>query len=107
MSWKKPKTIQREEGVESWCRAYAHERGWVSRKMNGLGFRSWPDRLFVPPPKRPEASRFWVEFKRPNKTSTPDQARMQKDLRNRGEVVYVCSNKQRFVEIFDGHHHYG
>lgn len=107
--WKRPKKKKvLESAIENDCRDYAHARGWLSRKMNGLGFRSWPDRLFVPRKmKRREnpfvLSPFWVEFKRPGEEPTPDQARMIKDLRARGETVHVFDNKQDFIKAFDRH----
>ncbi len=115
-AWRKPRTIPKESNIEESCREYAHAKGWTSRKMNGFGFRSWPDRFFLPKPikgmdktlKRSLGSltrRFWVEFKRPGETSTPDQRRMQKDLRKRGEVVYEIDNKQEFIRIFDRHNY--
>src|SRR5258706_8557278 len=92
--WRKPGTSPKESSLEEWCRKYAHDRGWTSRKMNGLGFRSWPDRFFIPPclsavkwaKMKGYRNVFWVEFKRLGKPSTPDQKRMQKDLRARGET---------------------
>lgn len=110
MRFYKPR--QKESSIEESCRKYAHDRGWTSRKMNGLGFRSWPDRFFIPRkmPGKPTRGvlgtltyRFWVEFKRPGEESTPDQKRMQKDLRERGEIVYECDNKKDFIEIFNRH----
>ena len=101
---------------------YAKDRFWISRKMNGLGFRSWPDRFFLPPSPQilvklaskdrkffksatVERLRFWVEFKRRGETSTPDQVRVQKDLRARGERVYECDSFDSFVAIFEAHHY--
>jgi hypothetical protein len=104
----KPREYRRTEAsVEESCRRYAHDRGWTSRKMNGMGFRSWPDRLFLPPrAARGEqlpwtGARFWVEFKRPGKEPTPDQARMHRELRARGETVYVLSDRQGFIRVFE------
>lgn len=47
--------------------------------------------------------RFWIEFKRDGEESTPDQARMQRDLRSRGEYVYECDSKEKFIRIFNEH----
>lgn len=97
-----------EASCEEACRVHAQGRGWVSRKMNGLGFRSWPDRLFLPPPSSLGAgwtkkSRFWVEFKRVGEPATPSQGQMHKDLRARGERVYVCRTKEEFARVFSEH----
>lgn len=100
---------QTEDAIEEVCRQLAAAVGWGSRKMNGLGFRSWPDRLFLPPKspiriggrrRAPLGRRFWVEFKKPGEESTEDQTRMQNDLRERGESVYTdISSKQDFLKV--------
>lgn len=101
---------RRETSVEESCRKYAHGRGWTSRKMNGMGFRSWPDRFFLPPARAGRRAyqlqlkrRFWVEFKRPGVPPTPDQARMHRDLRARGETVYVLDTREEFISVFNSH----
>lgn len=93
-----------ERAIEQSAVDHAKARGWVSRKMNGFGFRSWPDRLFLPPPSLKGGHRFWAEFKRLGEPSTPDQARLQRDLRARGEEVYECDSLAAFIEVFRRHH---
>ena len=85
---RKSRARRREGSIEETCRQSALALGWASRKMNGLGFRSWPDRFFIPPVVGNKALRafsrgnvaqmsarleahqvqkrrgFWVEFKR-------------------------------------------
>lgn len=94
-----------ETKIEQRCIAHAKALGWTSRKMNGLGFRAWPDRLFVPRrhSKRYRLRAFWVEFKRPGKGPTPAQAQMHLDLRERGETVYVCDDLDGFGDIIARH----
>lgn len=92
------KRRQSESSIENSCRDIAHALGWLSRKMNGLGFRSWPDRFFVSPRGRRGRS-FWVEFKRPGEVPTPDQERMIAELRARGESVYTLDNKEDFKKV--------
>lgn len=96
-----------EASVEEPCRVHAQERGWVSRKMNGLGFRAWPDRQFLPPPVRRgtphKCQRFWVEFKREGEELTPEQRRMRADLVARGESVHTCRTKEEFIHVFKAH----
>jgi hypothetical protein len=118
---------RREASVERSCLALAKARGWLARKMNGFGFRSWPDRLFLPPEVSPRAlrmprggrrsgptaylspsqaqgaQRFWVEFKRRGKGATTEQARLHRSLRARAEHVYVVDNRERFLEILEAH----
>ena len=91
--------VETEAALERWCVARARARGWLSRKMNGLGFRDWPDRLFVRPPgpsgfRRP----IWVEFKRAGGRPTDAQAHLHAELRRRGDRVEVIDDRRRFVE---------
>lgn len=91
---------RREASIEESCRLVAKNLGWESRKMNGLGFRDWPDRLFIPPrPVKPMRRAFWVEFKRLGEEPTPAQGKRIEDLRRRGERVYVCDNVPGFKSI--------
>lgn len=99
------KTISRkkkdplESSIENDSRIHAATYGWVSRKMNGLGFNAWPDRLFIPPVKKKKndkRSAFWVEFKRLGEEPTEAQSKMINDLRMRGQRVYVCHSVNEF-----------
>lgn len=91
-----------ESRIERACVDRAKELGWAARKMNGLGFRSWPDRLFIPPRGKASAlESIWVEFKKPGEVPTPDQARMHEDLRARGELVFVFDNRHAFFEFIE------
>lgn len=116
-----------ERTVEGRCDDHAKARGWTSRKMNGLGFRSWPDRLFIPPPvpqkklnfpggrnaaqqsvrrdprNAQKMQRFWVEFKREGEEPTPAQKQIHRDLRARGEAVHVVDNFGAFLAHLDNH----
>lgn len=98
-----------ESKIEGDAVKHAKARGWLARKMNGLGFNDWPDRLFLPPPGMNRETnhvreRFWVEFKRRGAKPTPAQARMHKDLRARGERVFVCDSLASFTAVFDKEH---
>ncbi len=88
-----------EGTLEKNCRQDALDIGWISRKMNGLGYNSWPDRVFIPPPKKKTGNRFWVEFKRLGEEPTPAQWRMIRDLRSRGEKVYVVDKQITFRRL--------
>lgn len=82
---KKPKIL--EATIENAVVKYAKARGFQARKMNGLGFRSWPDRLFIG-----NDCSFWVEFKRPGATTTSAQDHQLEVLRNMGQHVYVVDD---------------
>lgn len=93
--------IKLEASVENRCVAEMKALGWLGRKMNGMGYKSWPDRLFIPPKKKPKLKPFWVEFKRLGQKPTALQALMHEDLRSRGETVYVIDNYEDFTRILD------
>ncbi len=89
-----------ETSIESASMRYAKKKNWVSRKMNGMGFRSWPDRLMLPPPKHKSWKiSFWIEFKRPGKKPTIGQAKLHKKLRQRGEQVFVVDSVDKFKAL--------
>lgn len=96
-----------ERDLEQWCVDHARDaHGWLSRKMNGLGFRSWPDREFLRPPRRlgkrsglVNQRPLWVEFKRLGKEPTPDQHRLHEKLRAFGQLVYVIDTREDFLKL--------
>lgn len=89
-----------ERTLEKRCRAYARKKKWLLRKMNGLGFRSWCDRLLIPPPsKGVEQPVLWIEFKRKNKEPTVSQEHHHLELRLRGQHVHVVDDFDDFVRI--------
>lgn len=101
-AFRAPRKRKRREGsIEESCRVHAQERGWESRKMNGLGFRDWPDRFFISPIRAAHRRSFWVEFKKPGNEPTPSQAIRIADLRLRGEEVLVLDNRADFVKALD------
>ncbi len=93
----KPK-LELERVIEARCLRHAKRLGWTSRKMNGLGFRAWPDRLLIPP-RRSRLPVLWIEFKRVGEHPTPLQRKLHKDLRARGQRVHVIDNLQEFVRV--------
>lgn len=119
---------RRESTVEQRSVDHAKALGWQARKMNGLGFRHWPDRYFIPPkvptkalrspgrgaggrhlasytPRQVQRRRgFWVEFKKPSQPPTRAQADLHADLRARGEHVYVVDTDEGFVRILRDEH---
>lgn len=62
----------------------ARGAGFMTRKMNGLGNASWPDQLVIGP-----GFNVYLEFKRLGEGPTPLQADCHKELRQRGQMVYV------------------
>lgn len=62
-------------------------------KMNGMGSRGWPDRLFWIPFGAP----FLIEFKRPGGSCTPLQLLTQQRLREAGYEVEVHDSKTEAI----------
>ena len=87
-----------EKSVEDRCVRLAKNKGWLVRKINGLGYRSWPDRLFIPP-RKSKLEQFWVEFKRLGEVPTPLQEQVHIDLRVRGQRVYVIDTYDDFLKL--------
>lgn len=77
-----------ESAIENRTNTKAKELGYISRKMNGLGFRSWPDRLFL----SFKGNAVFIEFKRPGETATESQAHLHQQLRKMGFDVQVFDN---------------
>ncbi len=94
-----------ESHLEARCVLYAKKRGLMSRKMNGFGFRAWPDRLFLPEnmaaPWAVAEPLLWVEFKRAGQVATPEQARLHDDLRCRGQRVVVIDDYDVFKDTIE------
>lgn len=70
--------------------------GLVSKKMNGLGDRSFPDRMILMPDGKP----IFIEFKRPGKEPTPKQWAKIYMLRDLGYVaIWSDSSEAAFAFI--------
>jgi hypothetical protein len=98
MRFRKPKQL--EGSIEKKCCDDARALKVVGRKMNGMGFAAWPDRLFICPPKN-KITHFWVEFKRPDEGPTPLQRHVHRDLRRRGQLVFVIDNRHDFEKLLN------
>lgn len=77
-----------ERDIENKVVKHAKKRGLVVRKMNGLGNRSWPDRLFM----GRDASILWIEFKREGEEATPDQLLNHEMLKELGHHVHMVDD---------------
>ncbi len=77
-----------ERGVEGAGDRYAKGIGWLSRKLNGEGYRSWPDRMYL----GPRRAIFFIEYKRDGGEATPLQLMMHELLRLAGFAVYLCDS---------------
>ena len=80
--------IRLEADVEKKVCGYADRIKLIHIKLNVLGRRGWPDRLFLPPGGRP----IFIEFKRPGENPEPLQEYRHEILRAAGYRVFVVDN---------------
>ena len=87
-----------EKAVEQWAVDYAwNTYGWDAVKMNLLGRRGEPDRLFLIHGGRP----LYVEFKRLGLKPTKLQAHRISELRGWGYDVETCDNRESAKDLID------
>lgn len=86
-----------EKDIEARVVKYAKINGILVRKMNGNGFRGWPDRLFI----LPNRDVFWIEFKTPKGSLSPSQEVVIGDLTDIRHDVYVCDDVEKGKAIID------
>jgi hypothetical protein len=77
-----------ENAIENSVIKASKKMGLTNRKMNGLGFNSWPDRMFLGKLRKV----LFIEFKRLGKEPTESQAALHTDLRAMGFDVEVCDS---------------
>ncbi|HSB59212.1 MAG TPA: hypothetical protein VLD66_06375 [Methyloceanibacter sp.] len=86
-----------ESVIERKACDYYVRHGALTRKLNGMGNRSWPDRLVVG-----FGFSFMIEFKRPGFKLTPLQASLHGKLKKRKyRNLYVTDNLAEAIAIFD------
>lgn len=93
----KPRVLESKhvEGpTVKWCK----DRGIINRKMNGLGYRGWPDRMFL----MPKGQVVFIEFKVPGGKCTELQLYVQAKLRKLGYEVHVCETKEHAIATLAG-----
>jgi hypothetical protein len=88
------RSVRLERSIENAVLRQTKKHGVVSRKMNGFGFNSWPDRMFLVPGGKP----LFVEYKRPGKRATPLQARLHAQLNKLGYAVEVHTTVEESLQ---------
>lgn len=83
-----------ERNVERRFVERAKPLGCRTRKLNGAGFRDWPDRLVL----APRGVVMLIEFKRPGGRATPKQALLHEQLRALGHDVRVFDDADRALQ---------
>jgi hypothetical protein len=91
-----------EKAIEQAVNRWAKSKGCITRKMNGLGNRSWPDTMYI----FLDGRIAFIEFKAPGKRPTELQEAMIKELQKRGVYADWFDNKQeallflsQFIEV--------
>lgn len=90
--------LREVSGVEEPVVEFARRNGWKVRKLQFIGRRSAPDRLFFKKDRLP----IFVEFKRPGKKPDVQQQREIDRMRANGLTVYVISDVDEGCRIFYG-----
>ncbi len=77
-----------EKYTENKFAARVKQMGCECIKLNVRNDSHWPDRLVI----KPDNVAFFVEFKREGEIPRPAQEAKMRDLRKRGNRVYVIDN---------------
>lgn len=77
----------RESYIENWAVDYAKAGGWFVRKVQWVGHRDAPDRLFAR-----SAFSFWAEFKATGEKPRISQLREHERMRAAGLKVFVIDS---------------
>lgn len=84
-----------EKDIENSFVRQAKKLGCKTRKLNGTGYRSWPDRLILVP----GGVTLFIEFKRPGEDLRPDQESLHEDAATIGHTWYTFDNWEGAIEL--------
>lgn len=86
-----------EKSIENAVVQYAKKKDIEAVKLNGMGKRSHPDRMFL----GWRGKILFIEFKRKGETPTPLQLHLHTRWWNLGHKVYVIDNVEDGKAIID------
>lgn len=86
--------VRKESSIEKAFLRELKKLGLRSRKMNGNGFRAWPDRMILIPGGSP----VFIEFKRPGEKPTELQLENHKMLTELNYPVYWTDSSQEAID---------
>lgn len=89
----------REQDIEDAFIRKAREAGCITRKINGMGFASWPDRLIL----CPGGAVLFIEFKKPGEGLRPAQAALHSEAHKLGHTWYTCDDAENAMMIVRDH----
>lgn len=73
--------------------------GCKSRKLNGTGYRDWPDRLILVP----GGVTLFIEFKIPGEDLRPSQASLHEEAADLGHTWYTFDSWENAIECVRSH----
>ena len=77
-----------EKDIEDYARDEFKKLGWIMEKFTSPQKRSVPDDI-ITAPDYPSALIFFIEFKQPKETATPQQMKDHAKRRELGAIVFV------------------
>lgn len=86
-------TRELERTIEARVVNWALSQGWLHRKLNGVGARSWPDRMFI----SPAGSVVFIEFKRVGEMPSAKQQNMIDNLREHNVKATYFDNSNAAI----------
>jgi len=95
MATRTRKRIVREIDIENKFVRMAKEIGCKTRKLNGMGYKSWPDRLIL----CPGGAVVFIEFKKPGEGLRPAQGELHSEVHQIGHTWYTCDDADNAMEI--------
>ncbi len=73
--------------------------GCKSRKLNGTGYRDWPDRLVLVP----GGVSLFIEFKRPGETLRESQQNLHDEAAELGHTWYTFDSWEKALQVVLSH----
>jgi len=86
-----------EKDIEAQVVKHARSCGIKARKMNGLGYKAWPDHVFFGPGQ----TTLFIEFKKPGEQPSKLQLKLHQELREMEYDVLVVDNVKKGKEEID------
>ncbi len=86
-----------EKDIERKSSDYAESIGYISLKINVVGQRGWPDRLFI----NPYGNHVWIEFKKLGEKLSKIQEHRLHQLWDKNTEAHYTDNYKDACDILD------